>query len=127
MSNRYAAEFTFPTRATSTSGSHVPPRSGAGGFDAIFTFLRANHSDGTYTPAAPTPSELPGASCDSFLVVVLRTYWWFGLLSLLCCGGGFYGCFCCCCKERLPACCRCEDKREQASDMALRPMNMSTT
>ena len=110
QTNQFAAQFLVPrtTRATSSGGGHYPPSSGAAGFDTIFSFLDANHTDGSYTPPAPTPDELPSAGCESTTSILLRLYWWVIVLCLLCCCGCGYCCALCCCRERIPARCRCQ-------------------
>ena len=102
QTNEYAAQFVTPTRATSTSGGHAPPFSGATGFGAFSTFLKANHTDGSYTPPAPAPAELPDAPCDSAATILLRQYWWVILVVVILIAGSCFGCALCCCKERLP-------------------------
>ena len=90
QTNAFAREFNGTvTRATSSEGGHFVPPSGAQGFEAIFTFLNANHTDGSYTPPAPTPDETKLSGCEGFIACMARQFWWVILIACLCC--------CCCC------------------------------
>ena len=108
LTNEFAKKFIKPTRATATDGEHSvprsvtfgppdvrvltwPPRQGNEGFEEAVSFLRANHTDGSYIPPAPTPYEEQISGCPGFLLVILRwlwrLYWWAFILVILCCCG----------------------------------------
>ena len=106
QTNDFAANFLRPTRATKSGGGHYP-----GDFDGALVFLKANHTDGSFTPPAPAPDELPDAGCESSTSILLRLYWWIIPVSLICCCGACYSCALCCCRDKIPARCRCDWKK----------------
>ena len=97
MTNEYATQFSSVTRATNEGGLHAPPTRGESGYASLLDFLVANHSDGSYSPPSPEPFELPDATCESSISVLLRLTWFYLLLLLLlilmCC---ICICKCCC-------------------------------
>ena len=92
QSNVYGSLFSNVTRATNPDGGHEPPAPGEPTFDMIFTFLEADHTDGSYTPPAIKSYEEVDADCPNFIEVILQLYWpWLvGLVFLI------FGCFACC-------------------------------
>ncbi|GMI16930.1 hypothetical protein TrLO_g7092 [Triparma laevis f. longispina] len=65
----------------------------------MFTFLEADHTDGSYTPPAIKSYEEVDADCPNFFEVILQLYWpWLvGLVFLIlgCCAC----CYRCCCTK----------------------------
>ena len=112
MTNEFASKFVSPTRSSSIEcfgcmgGGHEPPKSGTSNFEQIWTFLSANHTDGSYSAPAPTSYEQQLSGCPSFIEVIMRMYFWIifsvSLCLCCCCGGCIFslhrkGCCCHCC------------------------------